>query len=204
MRSPHSEIASRNRAIRLHRDAEGAVFFGAWLRAPLRIASLVPSSEAMGRAFAYVADFDRAGDVLELGSGSGAISRGLLAAGLPAERLIMVERDSRLVAHSARHFPAARIVEADATEIDSVLERLDVRSLAAVVSTLPIVWFPLETQAAILAPCFDRLGEGGRFLQMTNFPRSPLPMRKLGIAGERVALVWRNLPPSFIWSYWRG
>ena len=185
-------------------DSRGNIlFFRAWLRSPLRIASLVPSSAATGQAFTRVIDLRRDGDILELGSGTGAISQSLLAAGIPEHRLIMVEREPDLAAHLRRRFPRVRTLQADATDIGGMLEAEGICNLAAVVSSLPIVWFPLQAQADVLRPCLDRLGPRGEFLQMTNQPASPLPMKKLGIAGERAATIWRNFPPSFIWRYWR-
>lgn len=188
----------------LTQGEESAIFFRAWLRAPLQIGSLLPSSNAMGRAFAKLLDLNQPGDVLELGSGTGAISQGLLDAGVPPARLVMVEREPELASYLRRRFPAARIVESDATEIGAVLENLNGREISAVVSSLPIVWFPIEDQAAIVHACLDVVGDGGSFLQMTNLPTSPLPMEKLGIKGKRAERVWRNVPPSFIWRYWRA
>lgn len=183
--------------------AEASVFFRAWLRTPLGIGSLLPSSNTMGRAFAALLDFDRPGHVLELGSGTGAISQGLLDAGLPAERLIMVEREPEMASYLRHRFPAACIVEADARAVGSLVQDFRAGDLIAVVSSLPIVWFPLEDQALVMNACLDVLGEGGSFLQMTNLPMSPVPMEKLGLAGVRAKYVWQNLPPSFIWRYWR-
>lgn len=179
------------------------MFLRAWLRAPLSVASILPSSVAMGRAFAAVIDAKRPGDILELGSGTGAITQGLLAGGIDGERLILVERDDALADYLAASFADLRLLRGDAVEVGAMLDAAGVRCLAAVVSTLPIVWFPVAVQAAILAACFDRLGAGGAFLQMTNQPASPLPMRKLGLNGERAATIWRNFPPSFIWRYRR-
>jgi len=169
----------------------------------LGIASLVPSSNATGRAFARLLDFERPGTVLELGSGTGAIGQSLLAAGLPPDRLVMVERDPDLVAFLRQRFPSVKVLQGDATKLAPTLERLDISQLSATVSTLPIVWFPLQAQEAVLSTCLDRLGDGGYFLQLTNQPASPLPLKKLGIAGERVTQIWRNFPPCFIWRYWR-
>jgi phosphatidylethanolamine/phosphatidyl-N-methylethanolamine N-methyltransferase len=180
------------------------MFFRAWLRAPLRIASLTPSSSVTGQAMARLIDRDRRGPVLELGSGTGPIGEALLASGLAPERLIMVEREPDLVAHLKARFPGVRIVEGDATAIGAKLAAMNVTRLASVVSTLPVVWFPLEAQAAIVDACFDLLGPGGAFLQLTNQPASPLSMKKLGLEGERAAHVWRNLPPSFVWRYRRA
>lgn len=181
-----------------------SLFFRAWLRSPLSIASLVPSSAATGRAFARIIDDGRDGDILELGSGTGAISHGLLDAGIAPERLILVERDPDLAGYLKRQFPGLRILQADAAHIGPMLDDLGVAQLSVIVSSLPIVWFSLQIQAAIIAACFDRMDERGEFLQMTNQPASPLPLKKLGLVGERAATIWRNFPPSFIWRYWRA
>jgi phosphatidylethanolamine/phosphatidyl-N-methylethanolamine N-methyltransferase len=70
-----------------------------------------------------------------------------------------------------------------------------------VVSSLPIKWFSLEAQCAVLRPCFARLGPDGHFLQLTNAFSSPLPLDHLGITGREAARVWRNVPPAQIWAY---
>jgi len=59
----------------------------------------------------------------------------------------------------------------------------------------------LEAQRAIVKPCLDLLGPGGRFLQITNAFSSPLPIDALGIAGREISRVWLNLLPAQIWSY---
>ncbi|HTZ36428.1 MAG TPA: hypothetical protein VMB84_10420, partial [Stellaceae bacterium] len=81
------------------------------------------------------------------------------------------------------------------------LARLGVERLCAVVSSLPIKWFPPAVQRRVIEPCLARLGPGGRFLQMTNAFVSPVAIGPLGIAGARVAQVWGNLPPAQIWAY---
>jgi phospholipid N-methyltransferase len=68
---------------------------------------------------------------------------------------------------------------------------------------LPIKWFPLLAQQAVVDPCLDLLGPGGRFLQLTNAFSSPLPIDRLGIAGREIGRVWLNLLPAQIWSYSR-
>jgi phospholipid N-methyltransferase len=92
------------------------------------------------------------------------------------------------------------VIEGDATRIDQYFAGPDER-LAAVVSSLPIKWFPLEAQRAIVKPCLELLGPGGLFLQMTNAFSSPLPMAGLGIAGREICRVWLNLLPAQIWAY---
>jgi phosphatidylethanolamine/phosphatidyl-N-methylethanolamine N-methyltransferase len=176
------------------------VFFGLWLQKPMRIAAANPSGRRFADALARCVELDRPGAVLELGAGTGSLTRGLVRAGCPPGRIIAVEGEPRLAAVLRSEFPGVRVIEGDATRIDQYFAGRRER-LAAVVSSLPIKWFPLEAQRAIVEPCLDRLGPGGRFLQMTNAFSSPLPMEPLGIAGREICRVWLNLLPAQIWAY---
>lgn len=187
---------------------DAALFRRAWLRAPLRIAAVSPSSPALARACADAAGLDgsdrNADPILELGAGTGAITKGLIAAGVAEERLILLEREAELADVLRRQYPKARVIEGDAGQIGWWLANLGVARLRAAVSTLPIVWFPVNLQRAILAQCFRHLPAEGRFVQVTNRPASPVPHLRFGYVGGRFQWVWRNLPPSAVWRYWRG
>lgn len=178
-----------------------ALFFGLWLQKPLQIAAVAPSSQRFACVMADLVDLHRPGPVLELGAGTGSLTRGLLRAGCPAERLIAMEREPRLAAALQRSFPGIATIVGDATALGEHFSRLGIDQLCAVVSSLPIKWFSVAEQRQVVEPCLARLGPGGCFLQMTNAFSSPIAMRPLGIAGRRVARVWRNLPPSQIWAY---
>jgi phosphatidylethanolamine/phosphatidyl-N-methylethanolamine N-methyltransferase len=144
------------------------------------------------------------GDILELGGGTGVVTRSLIEAGCTPERLIVVEREPALADVLRLRYGKARVVQGDACAIDDILRELGVKTLAAVISSLPIKWFPLESQRAVIEPCFERLGEDGLFLQLTNALVSPLAMAPLRLRGSEIARVWTQFPPVQIWRYWRG
>jgi phosphatidylethanolamine/phosphatidyl-N-methylethanolamine N-methyltransferase len=177
------------------------VFFGLWLQNPLRIAAANPSGAHLADTVARHVDLSRPGPVLELGAGTGSLTRGLIRAGCPPQRIIALEREPRLAAVLRRDFPLMTVIEDDATRIgDHLATRAD--RLCAVVSSLPIKWFSRQQQQAVVGPCLDRLGPGGTFLQTTNAFTSPLAS-ELGLAGSEIARVWRNLLPTQLWSYAR-
>jgi phosphatidylethanolamine/phosphatidyl-N-methylethanolamine N-methyltransferase len=182
-------------------SGDAALFFGLWLQKPLQIAAITPSSARLASVMADLVDFRRPGPVLELGAGTGSLTRGLLRAGCPAERLIALEREPPLAASLRRNFPGVATIAGDATALADHFVTHGVQQLCAVVSSLPIKWFPLEAQRLVLEPCLVRLGREGRFLQMTNAFSSPVAIAALGISGRRIAQVWRNLPPAPIWAY---
>jgi phosphatidylethanolamine/phosphatidyl-N-methylethanolamine N-methyltransferase len=182
---------------------ERPLFFRHFLRSPLGIGAVIPSSRGVGDAMARALPAERTGWLLELGGGTGSVTESLIAAGWPAERIVSVEREPDLAAMLARRCKGVVVSTADARATGALLDGLGISVLAGVVSSLPIKWFALEDQRAILAPCLERIEAGGPFLQLTNAFASPLPMRRLGIAGEEVARVWLPLPVQ-IWSYRRA
>ena len=178
------------------------LFLKLWWRAPLRIAAWSPSSETLGRAIARHVDPRSPLPVLELGGGTGTVTRALIDLGVRPELLYVIEREPELCALLRERFPGATILEGDAGQLGTMLRERGVTRLSAVVSTLPIIWFPPALQRSIADQAFALLGRGA-FLQMTNQPRSPLAHRALGLRGRIVNFVWRNLPPSFVWRYER-
>ena len=182
----------------------GALFFRHWLRHPLGIGAMLPSSLAVARAMARDLPLHRPGAVLELGGGTGIVTRTLLEAGCPPERLVVVEREPALAAVLRRSFPAIRIVEGDARDLSRLLALHGVTRLAAVVSSLPIKWFPIAGQREVVMPCLDLLGEGGALLQLTNALVSPLDRAALCLEGAEIERIWTQFPPVQLWRYWRG
>jgi phosphatidylethanolamine/phosphatidyl-N-methylethanolamine N-methyltransferase len=183
--------------------ADASVFFALWLQRPLHIAAANPSSERLADTIAAQVDLARPGTVLELGAGTGSLTRGLIRAGCPPERIIAVEREPGLTKILRRKLPGVSVIEGDATRLADH-PKLRSQSLSAVVSSLPIKWFSPGAQSAVVHPCLDWLGRGGCFIQLTNGVRSPLAMDQLGIVGCEVARVWFNLLPARIWRYWDG
>ena len=172
-------------------NADASVFFALWLQKPLQIAAANPSGARLADAVARCIDLARPGPVLELGAGIGC----------SPERIIALEREPALAAVLRRAFPTMTVIAGDATQIREHLAG-GVERLAGVVSSLPIKWFPVAAQSAVVRPCLDLLGPGGCFLQLTNAFFSPLPVDRLRIKGREVGRVWLSLLPTQIWAYW--
>ena len=179
--------------------AGATVFFGLWLQKPLRIAAANPSGQRLADTVAHCVELDRPGAVLELGAGTGSLTAGCCESA--ARQIVSLPSSvSSLAAMLQSEFPTIRVIEGDAKRIGEYFSARGER-IAAVVSSLPIRWFPLEAQRAIVEPCLELLGPGGSFLQMTNAFSSPLPIERLGIAGREICRVWLNLLPAQIWAY---
>ena len=101
--------------------ADTAIFFGLWLQKPLQIAAANPSGSYLADALARFVELERPGPVLELGAGIGSLTRGLVRAGCPFERIIAVEQEPRFVDVLRRDFPRATVIEGNAARIGPYL-----------------------------------------------------------------------------------
>src|SRR5258708_10649801 len=100
-------------------EAVTALFtFGSELLSnPGPVGSAVPSSRFLGRRMAGCLPRSPNGYVVELGAGTGAITAALLERGIPAERILPVERSEAMVKLLQRRFPSLNVALGDATQL---------------------------------------------------------------------------------------
>jgi phosphatidylethanolamine/phosphatidyl-N-methylethanolamine N-methyltransferase len=186
-----------------------ALFLKRWLRRPFSVGAVLPSGRLLGEAMARttLAAIDgRPGTVVELGAGTGPVTRALLTAGIPAERLAVVEREPELAAFLRRHFEGPRIVEGDAIHLPRLLREEGLAAPAAIVSSLPLLSLPVEVVNGIVQGIFEALPRGGALIQFTYGPKPPVPralrdrLQLVATAGRRI---WRNVPPAVVWTFRR-
>lgn len=188
-------------------NADIRLFLARWLRAPLTVGALVPSGAALANCMAAQIDPAKTGPVVELGPGTGSVTRALLARGLAPEALVIIERDPNFSHLLRNRFPGVRVLNADAKRLRDILSEHGVEQPQAVVSSLPLLSLDFSSQRQILSQSFDALRPGGAFIQFTYGFRSPVHpvlQRRLRLEGEPVARILRNLPPAVIWRYTRA
>lgn len=137
--------------------------------------------------------------VVELGGGTGVITAALLARGVPAQRLVVVEQSERLVAHLRQRFPAITVLHGDAAELPALLARAGAAPrVGCIVSGLPLLSIPAPVRQRILQAGAQVLAPGGRLLQFTYALRGASPWQLAGLAVQHRERVLANLPPARI------
>lgn len=183
------------------------LFLKRWLRRPFAMGAVVPSGRLLAEEMARVtmaALGSRPGHVIELGAGTGEVTKALLAAGIPAGRLALVERDPELAVFLRRHFHGLQIVEGDAMRLPRLISDHDLAPVAAVVSSLPLLSLPAEVVNGIVGGVFEALPPGGALVQFTYGPKPPVPRglrERLHLVGTHGKRVWRNVPPAVVWTF---
>ncbi|MBB4004777.1 MAG: phospholipid methyltransferase [Aurantimonas endophytica] len=183
-----------------HDMAETLGFFRAWLKAPLRVAAVTPSGRALANLI--TCEIDRGtGPVIELGPGTGAFTRALLARGVRQEDLVLIESGAEFAENLHRRFPDARTLCMDAARLRRV-HLFEGRLAGAVVSGLPLLSMPPRKVIGILSGAFGKMRPDGGFYQFTYGPRCPVPARlldRLGLKAERIGGTLANLPPASVY-----
>jgi phosphatidylethanolamine/phosphatidyl-N-methylethanolamine N-methyltransferase len=166
-------------------------------RNPRAIGAISPASAALAEAMAAQADFSLAGRVLELGPGTGAVTKALIRRGMGTEGVVAIEADATFARLLRARFPGLEVVEGDATDARR-LERLG--PFSAIISSLPLLNFPNHERAALVRELLRLLPPGSPFVQYSYGVKPPLP-RSAEVKITLAAKVWRNVPPARIWVF---
>ena len=188
------------------RLADEARFFRSWLDNPAVAGAVSPSGRFLARMMARYVDPRKAGPVVELGPGTGAITEALLERGIAPGRLFLVEFDPGFCKLLKRRFPGVHVIKGDAYQLSQTLRGRLRRPAAAIVSSLPLLLKPETQRLALLADAFDCMSPDGCFIQFTYGRVSPVPRDKasaLDFHVEASPPVWLNLPPARVWIYRR-
>lgn len=184
-------------------------FFRQWLKNPIGIAALSPSSKRLAREMVAQLPID-AHRVVELGGGTGVFTQALLERGVEPQHLLVVELNDALHRVLKQRFPDVNVVRGDARELAALVHKTkfaETGPVDAVLSGLGMLSMSRATQRAILRAAFSALGPHGRFIQFTYGPASPVSrelLDELGLSAHRGGIAWRNVPPAAVYVFSRA
>lgn len=140
-------------------------FFQQFLRHPLQVASIAPSSRFLERRIVEAAGVKSARTIIELGPGTGGTTRAILGAMAPDARLLTIElnphlhdlvsriEDRRLIAHRG-----------DARDLGKIISEHALGAPEAVISGIPFSTISQQAGCEILEAIYSFLAPGGRFV----------------------------------------
>jgi phosphatidylethanolamine/phosphatidyl-N-methylethanolamine N-methyltransferase len=188
------------------RTHENKIFFKQWVKHPGRLGTVAPISVKLARAAAAMVTSVN-GYCVEIGAGTGRLTRALLESGIPSDKLAVVELDSNLCTFLKNTLPglcpdatSPLVIEGDATYLPDLIPADRVGNVDTVVSAIPLMYLPEPQRIAIVEAAFRVLKPGGRLLHVTYNPKSPLAFSR-AYTQKRVVGLWMNIPPGFVWAY---
>lgn len=195
-----SKAKSKARIVKA-RFVDQARFVGALVQSPRQTGAIAPTSSELAELMAAHIRLDSALPILELGPGTGSITRAILATGLAPERLMAVEYEHRFCRQLTAQFPGINVRPGDAFDLDAALGDNDNAQFDCVISGLPLLNFSEEKRHALLESVLARLPRGRPFVQFSYGVKAPIETTTPSIVVERSPWVFKNLPPARIWTY---
>ena len=176
------------------------LFFRRWLRNPLQMGSIVPSSPVLGQLIARHIEKGSDAAVLELGAGTGAVTHSLIRCGIAPKRIVLVEIVPEMADYLAFKFPETKVLQADAFNLP--VDKLNdiALNIGTVICGIPLVLLPEKKQRQFIEQV-EAVAPGKGFLLYTYCISSPLPYRTLKLEAERLAWTPLNFPPASVWHY---
>lgn len=179
-------------------------FFKGWIDRPKAVGAIIPTSSVTARRMTSIIDAGSGLPVLEVGPGTGVITKAILLRGVKPSDLYAVEYSQDFVRHLRRIYPGVNVIEGDGFDLDTALgDRRDMM-FDCVVSGVPLLNFPIARRVAYLESLLKRIPVGRPVVQLTYGPKSPIPPGFGDYTVEHFHFIIRNIPPTQLWLYRRA
>jgi len=176
-------------------------FFQEFLKHPLQIGSIIPSSRFLEQRILGASAIASATTVVELGSGTGGTTRAILDAMPKDARLLSIEinphfhtlvsgiEDERLIAHLG-----------SACELKTIMSMYGLDAPEVVISGIPFSTMNNSDGAQVIAAISSQLALNGRFVAYQVSRQVAILCRPI-LGPERVAMELLNIPPMRVYQW---
>ena len=188
---------------------ENIQFLQAFLKNPLKVGAITPSSPELAQKMIEGIDPEKEHVVLELGVGTGAITKYLQDIVPDTDSYLGIELDRDLVRSLKRKFPKLQIIRGNACEANSLHQRSGLGKVGTIICCLPFVSLPNEVGDRILSEIDKFMQQGCTFRTFQYAHGYYMPsaiklrefMKKRYGKARRSKLVVKNVPPAYILTW---
>ncbi|WP_373456309.1 phospholipid N-methyltransferase PmtA [Rhizobium sp. L1K21] len=182
---------------------EGEIkFFRGMMDGPKQVGAILPTSSVTARRMASVINPASGLPVLELGPGTGSITKAILQR-IEPKKLVSVEYSDDFYNHLTKLYPGVNFIRGDAFQLDDILGDYASAKFDCIISAIPMLNFPVEARKDLLESLLDRVPAGNPVVQISYGPVSPIGPRPGKYIIKHLDFVMRNIPPAQLWTYRR-
>jgi phosphatidylethanolamine/phosphatidyl-N-methylethanolamine N-methyltransferase len=189
---------------------ENIQFLQAFLKNPLKVGAVAPSSSDLAWQMLEGITPDKDNIIIELGVGTGAITKYVREILPDNESYLGIELDGRLVSSINTRYPELNVVKGNACDLSAIHEASDLGKASYILCCLPFVTLPEEVAAKVLTEIEKYMEQGCLFraFQYAHGYYTPAAIRlrkfmrdRYGFS-KRSKLVAKNVPPAYTltWS----
>lgn len=176
-------------------------FLKGWKRDRTAVGAITPTSSATARKMVSVVTPASGLPVLELGPGTGVITKSILERGIRPQDLVSIEYSPDFCRHLRQEFPGVDVRCGDAFALDLVLGAQRDTKFDCVISAIPLLHLPPSKRRTLVLDLLERLPAGRPVVQITYGLLSPVVALPAGYEVRHLAFMMRNIPPAQLWIY---
>lgn len=185
---------------RLIQKAERALFLKTWLKHPKQMGTLAPVSGKLAQEGVSFLPMD--GRILEIGAGTGRLTRAMIRRNIPLSHIMALELDPNCCRFLEQTLPGLRVVQGDAVNSHDYLPKEWGGQVDAILSSIPFMYLEQSTRNRILDGILQCLKPNGKIIHVTYHPLSCFSHRD-DLVGRRLKSLFFNIPPGFVWEFKR-
>lgn len=171
----------------------------------MEVSTVFPTSEALANTLLNHADLQKAQVVIEVGAGTGAITKHLVQRLENHQKYIGVELDPQMIAYLRQNYPQLKFEIGPA---ENLKNWTGPNSVDVVISSLPWTVFSDQIQENTISAIYNSLKPGGIFVTYICVNAIWYPQARSFIHrlkdnfGEvyRSPIEWKNIPPAYIFK----
>lgn len=176
-------------------------FFKGWRSNMKAVGSIVPTSGITARRMASVVNPYSGLPVLELGPGTGVITKAILQKGVQPQNLVSVEFSTDFFQHLVKAYPGVDFINGDAFDLEKTLGARKDQQFDSVISAVPLLNFPMHMRVSLIEDLLSRIPVGRPVVQISYGPLSPVVAMPDRYQISHYDFVVRNIPPAQLWVY---
>lgn len=176
------------------------LFFVRFLKNPLKIGAVFPSSRFLATRMIERINFKTAKVIIEYGPGTGVFTKELLKHQQKETQIILIENDLYFYQKLVEKYGCRKnlfIIHSSAENVDRILKKLNISQVDCIISGLPFASLPKSVTQTILEKTKRVLKTDGYFItfQYTLYKLADFKNYFHSIALKKE---YRNLPPAYV------
>ncbi len=178
------------------------LFISEFMKHPLQLGSIIPSSGFLKRRIIRNAKTTGAKVIVELGPGNGGTTQALLDSMEADARLLCIELNERLY-NLVKEIEDPRFIahHGDACDIESILKLYSMNKPDVVISGIPFSTMDRSVGSTLIGRIHGVLNSGGRFVAYQVNPRVSELNTYFTEEQKSVEWEWLSVPPIKVWRW---
>ncbi|WP_417688609.1 class I SAM-dependent methyltransferase [Roseibium sp.] len=183
-------------------------FFRSWVENPLKTGAVSPSGPHLAQKMASFVTPAPHSQFVELGPGTGVVTKALFDRGVGHKDLLSVEYSEDFCRLLKARYPGLNVVQGDAYALKELLGSPEIHGfgsngLDGIISSLPLFTRPEEERKRLLNDALELLKPGAPFVQFSYALVPPVKPEPGRFSVTKTDWIWKNLPPARVWVYRR-